>query len=238
MDSLFPTLIINARPAAGKSEVLAYLNALDDRDRAQRFHIGNMQVFDDFPILWGWFEEDDLLERVFHRPRLHTTSDSYFREDDYWHLLVRRLGLNYEKWHRDAAPGATAVIEFSRGAGSGGYAAAYRHLPPALLDTASVLYIRVSYEESLRKNRRRMNPERLDSILEHSLPDDKMERLYRADDFAELAAGDAAFLHLNDHRVPYVIFDNEDDLTTAGGEPLGERLETCLADLWERRRAR
>lgn len=238
MDNLFPALIINARPAAGKSEILAYLDTLDGGERSRRFHIGEMQVFDDFPILWGWFEEDDLLERVFQRPRLHTTPDSYFKENDYWHLLVRRLGLDYEKWHRDAGPRNTAMIEFSRGIQSGGYAEAYRHLPPTLLDAASVLYVQVSYEESLRKNHRRMNPSRLDSVLEHSLPDDKMERLYQGDDFAQLSANDPAFLHLEGRRVPYIVFDNEDDLTTAGGDPLGARLETVLGELWERWLAR
>jgi hypothetical protein len=33
-------------------------------------------------------------------------------------------------------------------------------------------------------------------------------------------------------RVPYVVFENEDDVTTAGGEALGERLEEVLGQLW------
>ena len=33
-------------------------------------------------------------------------------------------------------------------------------------------------------------------------------------------------------RVPYVVFENEDDVTTAGGEALGRRLEEALGRLW------
>jgi hypothetical protein len=33
-------------------------------------------------------------------------------------------------------------------------------------------------------------------------------------------------------RVPYVVFENEDDVTTARDEALGERLEEILGRLW------
>jgi hypothetical protein len=237
MDDIFPCLIVNARPAAGKSEILAYLRALEDGERARQFHIGHPKTFDDFPMLWTWFEEDDLLERVFHRARLHTTPDSYFLHDDLWHLLIRRLGRDYEKWRRDAPPGWTGVIEFSRGKESGGYRSAYQHLPHPVLAQAAVLYIRVSYEESLRKNRARENPDRPESILEHSLPDEKMARLYREDDWDDLTAGDPEFLAVGPSRVPYVVFQNEDDVTTRGGRILGDRLEACLNDLWDLKRS-
>jgi hypothetical protein len=32
--------------------------------------------------------------------------------------------------------------------------------------------------------------------------------------------------------VPYVVFENEDDVTTARGEALGRRLEKVLGRLW------
>jgi hypothetical protein len=238
MDPIFPCLILNARPAAGKSEILAYLNGLDESTRAKRFHVGKLKTFDDFPMLWTWFEEDAFLEQVFHRPRLHTTPDSYFIHNDFWHLLVRRLGADYERWRRDAPEGWTGVIEFSRGVEAGGYSAAYEHLPASLVEEAAVLYIRVSFEESLRKNRARANPARPDSILEHSLPDAKMERLYREDDWGEFSAGDSEYLHIADRRMPYVILDNEDDVTSRGGSPLDERLDACLDRLWQLRQSR
>jgi len=233
MNEAFPCLIVNARPAAGKSEILAFLADMDDDARIHRFHVGRLKTFDDFPMLWTWFEEDELLERVFHRPRLHSTPDAYFVHNDLWHLLIRRLGKDYERWRRDAPPGWTGVIEFSRGAESGGYRTAYAHLPASVLEGAAVLYIRVSHEESLRKNRARENPNRPESILEHSLPDEKMTRLYRGDDWEAFTASDDEFLAVGDVRVPYVVFDNADDLTTRGGSELGDRLKDCLDRLWD-----
>ncbi|NMC83954.1 MAG: hypothetical protein GYA58_01590, partial [Anaerolineaceae bacterium] len=88
--------------------------------------------------------------------------------------------------------------------------------------------------ESLRKNRRRFNPSRPDSILEHGLPDAKLERLYKDIDWPEVSAADPAYLSIQGQRVPYVVFDNADDVTTARGAALGERLQSVLATLWQR----
>ena len=238
MPEIFPLLIVNARPAAGKSELLHGLGDLTLDERRQRFHLGKLKVIDDFPMLWRWFEEDQILQDVFHRARLHSTPDGYFLYEDLWHLLVRRLCLEYEKWNRDPESDTSVILEFSRGSQHGGYRAAYQHLSEAVLDAAACLYIQVSYQESLRKNRARFNPDRPDSILEHGLSDEKMERLYRHDDWNELTAGDPEYIHLAQARLPYAIYPNEDDLTTAGGPPMLDRLERVLADLWDRWRPR
>jgi len=42
-----------------------------------------------------------------------------------------------------------------------------------MLKSAAILYVNVSFSESLRKNRKRFNPNKPDSILEHGLPDEK-----------------------------------------------------------------
>jgi len=98
----------------------------------------------------------------------------------------------------------------------------------------AVLYLDVSWEESLRKNRKRFNPERPDSILEHGLPDAKLERLYKETDWQEFSAGDPDYLHIQGLKVPYVVFDNSDDVTTGRGDALGERLQQVTATLWRR----
>jgi hypothetical protein len=237
MTEFFPILILNARPAAGKSEIVQALQQMPVVERVRRFHVGPLHVLDDFPLLWSWFEEDRLLEREFGRPRLHTTPDEYFLYEDLWHLLVRRLGLAYDKFVRDESQPHTAVIEFSRGAEHGGYRAAYRHLSHEILRQAACLYVRVSYAESRRKNRQRFNPQRPDSILQHGLSDEKLEHLYRVDDWDEWTAADPICLPLVDHRVPYVVFENEDDVTTRGGAALLSRLETTLGQLWKEYRA-
>jgi len=231
-ETFFPIIILNARPAAGKSEILRALKTTPVEERIARFHIGPLHILDDFPMLWTWFEEDHLLETVFHQPRLHTTADGYFLTTDLWHLLIQRLSLEYEKWRRDTPEDYTAVLEFSRGAEHGGYEAAYKHLSREILSLAACLYVDVTYEESLRKNRARFNPERPDSILEHGLPDEKLERLYREDDWSGFSSGGPQYLSVQDIQVPYVNFENADDVTSNGGEVLYQRLEDKLDTLW------
>ena len=65
---IFDIIILNGRPAAGKSEVIDYLKKTPLDERIRRFHIGEFEEFDDFPILWERFEDDDPLrdERRIH----------------------------------------------------------------------------------------------------------------------------------------------------------------------------
>jgi len=232
---IFDVILLIGRPASGKSEIIDFLQHADDRQR--RFHVGELDVLDDFPMLWTWFEEDDILSRKLGRPRLHADEQGYFLRPELWQLLIERLSLEYHKRLRDPAylNRKTTLIEFSRGSQHGGYRLAFQHLSDEILCRAATVYVEVSFAESLRKNRRRFNPNRPDSILEHGLSDEKMERLYRDDDWAELAPDESGFLEVNNQRLPYVVFENEDDVTTDKPVLLADRLETALNRLWDLR---
>ena len=156
---IFPIILLNARPAAGKSEIIKFLNALEDSDRAENYHIGKIHVIDDFPYLWRWFEEDDLLAQM-GKSRLYTDAEGYFKEVHLWDLLIKMINLEYEKFVRDVKLPSkyTIFIEFSRGTEHGGYQRTFPLLNSQILDQASILYVNVSWEESLRKNRGRFNP--------------------------------------------------------------------------------
>jgi len=232
----FPILILIGRPACGKSEIIDYLQHIDINKRVARFHIKNIQVLDDFPMLWTWFEEDDILEDKFHKERLYTDSLGYFKHDYLWDLLIQRLELEYQKKLKDNPwydEGNTTIIEFSRGSQHGGYAQALTNFSEDLLNKASILYVNVSYRESQRKNRLRFNPQRPYSILEHALPDEKLEKLYSSDDWHKLTASDKHFLVTGSCRTPYAVFENEDDITTGDSSALGSRLEQALNHLWD-----
>jgi hypothetical protein len=235
MSDIFPVLILNGRPAAGKSELIDFLRCLPGDERRDRFHIGQLCELDDFPMLWTWFEEDDLLERKLGRPRLHTDAEGYFLHHDLWHLLIERLSLEYQKLTRNEPElhaTDTVLVEFSRGSEHGGYREAYAHLSDELLRKAAVFYIDVPYEESLRKNRRRFNPDKPHSILEHGLPDAKLERLYKEVDWEAISAPNPTTILSRGIPVPYVVFWNHDDVTTSLGPMFEERLETALTTLW------
>jgi hypothetical protein len=234
-ENKFDILLLIARPGAGKSEVIDYLKSFPPDVRAQRFHIGPFEEIDDFPMLWAWMEEDQLLEKMGH-PRLHTDPDGYFLHQYLWDVLIERIGLEYQKRQRsvsDRDRSPTTIVEFSRGREHGGYRSAFSHLPELMLRKMAVLHINVSWEESLRKNRKRFNPDRPDSILQHSMSDAKLERLYREVDWPEVTDGDPQYLLIQGIRVPFVEFDNSDDVTSARGEALGQRLEANLQKLWD-----
>jgi hypothetical protein len=235
MKKHIPILFLIGRPAAGKSEIIRYLKGCSQPERLRRFHIGSFTEIDDFPMLWTWFEEDALLSRM-GKERLHSTEDGYFKYQHLWDLLIRRIDLDYKKLLTDRpgfADSETAILEFARGSEHGGWSGAFSCFSDEVLSKGAVLYIDVSFEESLRKNRRRFNPEKPHSILEHGLPDEKMDKLYRDSDWKEFSAGDESFLDVRGIKIPYSVFRNEDDVTTPGGEALGSRLEEALGRLWE-----
>lgn len=230
----FDILLLIARPAAGKSEIIDYLKHAEVDTRRRRFHIGEFEEIDDFPMLWTWFEEDAILTEL-GQPRLHTTDDGYFKWPYLWDLLIRRICLEYGKRRRDVADyhdRFTTIIEFARGSEHGGFAQAFEHLSLEVIRRAAILYINVSFEESRRKNRQRFNPDRPDSILEHGLSDEKLERIYKESDWGQASAANPEFITIQGQAVPYVVFENEDDVTTGRGEALGHRLEETLGRLW------
>jgi len=234
--NLFQVLILNGRPASGKSEVIDYLKKTPLEERIRRFHIGKMDEIDDFPMLWVWFEQDAILEKILNKPRMQSTKDGLFLHEYQWHLLIERISMEYGKRLRDNPnyhDEYTSLIEFSRGTEHGGYKDAYPHLSDEILKKAAIFYIDVSYDESLRKNRKRFNPEKPDSILEHGLPDWKLERLYKEVDWEEFRGDDPEFVTVKGHKVPYVVLKNEPDITTARDEKLGEALEELFGKLWE-----
>ena len=237
-ENIFDIIILNGRPASGKSEVIDYLKKTPVEERIRRFHIGKLDEIDDFPMLWTWFEEDAILEKLMGQPRIHSDKDGYFLWEHLWHLLIERIAMDYSKRLRDNAnfhSEYTALVEFSRGSEHGGYQAAYPHLSDEILRRAAIFYIDVPFEESLRKNRKRFNPSRPDSILEHGLPDGKLSRLYKECDWEAFSANDPEFITIKGHKVPYIVLHNEPDITTARDENLGRVLEELLDKLWRSR---
>ncbi|MCJ7659745.1 MAG: hypothetical protein MUO67_11395 [Anaerolineales bacterium] len=231
----FDILMLIARPAAGKSEIINYLKKVSPVDRIKRFHISEFEEIDDFPMLWTWFEEDQLLTKMGY-PRMYTDENGIFVGHHLWDLLIERICLEYAKEIRNNPEYHkyyTTIIEFSRGKEHGGYARAFHQLSQEVIQKLAILYVNVSLNESIRKNRARYNPMRPDSILEHGLPDEKMETLYKDNDWEEISGSDPHYIKIRELKVPYIVFENEDDVTSERGEELGKRLEFSLQGLWD-----
>ncbi|MGB2867300.1 MAG: hypothetical protein WBD36_02520 [Bacteroidota bacterium] len=232
MNNHFPVLIITGRPAAGKSEVMDFLKKTDAKTRESRFHIGDFEELDDFVYVWETFETDDILARH-GKPRKWTDEKYWFNDHFIWNLYIERINLEYRKKlarNPDYHDGKTTLIEFARG-GENGISEAMSYLHEEVLKRAALIYIKVSYEESVRKNHRRAKKGMEDSILYHSLPDEKMEFYYKTNDWEKLAAKNPDFVEVKGFKVPYAVFENEPEKTL---DPalIGKELERATAKLW------
>jgi hypothetical protein len=232
MNSHFPILIITGRPAAGKSEVIDFLKKCDPIIRLEKFHIANFEELDDFIYVWETFELDDLMTR-FKQPRIWSDEKYWFKDQYIWDLYMDRMALDYKKKVlKDPAyhDKMTTLVEFARG-GENAIHHALTFLSDEMLSKASLMYIKVPYEESVRKNRRRARPGQEDSILFHSLPDEKMEFYYKTNDWEQLTAKDPNFIEVKGHKIPYCAFENMPEKTM---DPvlIAPELERVTKKLW------
>lgn len=228
----FDVIILIGRPAAGKSEVIDFLKKTPPEERVRRFHVGEFEEIDDFVYVWETFETDDILSRH-RRPRIWSDEKYWFKDPFIWNLYIERINLAYRK-KLAAAPDyherMTTLVEFARG-GERGFEEAFSYLHEDILRRARILYIKVSYGESFRKNRRRARPGQEDSILYHSLPDEKMEFYYRVNDWEKLTAQDPRTITIKGIKVPYAAFENEPEKTDDPAR-LGAELERVTTRLW------
>lgn len=236
MNNNFPILIITGRPAAGKSEVIDFLKKANPKERLDRFHIADFEELDDFVYVWETFEIDDMLTKH-GKPRIWTDEKYWFKDDFIWNLYIERINLEYRKklarnpsYHNEK----TTLVEFARGGDNGIYEA-LTYLHEDILKRAALMYIRVSYEESVRKNHRRARKGQEDSILYHSLPDEKMEFYYKTNDWDKLEKKDPHFIDVKGIKIPYAVFENEPE-KTLDPKLIGDELERVTKNLWSIKR--
>jgi hypothetical protein len=232
MNNNFDVIILIGRPAAGKSEVIDFLKKAPTAERSARFHINEFEEIDDFVYVWETFEIDDILTKN-EKARIWSDEKYWFKDLFIWNLYIERISLTYRKklaadqnYHQKM----TTIVEFARG-GENGFAEAFSYLHEDLLKRACIIYIKVPYEESVRKNRRRARPGMEDSILYHSLPDEKMEHYYKTNDWEKLTATDPNYIKIKGINVPYAAFENMPEKTDDPVK-LGNELERVTKKLW------
>jgi len=234
LDETFDVLLLLGRPASGKSEFIDFMQNLPAARRAERFRIAPFDVFDDFPILWEVFEEDDIWEAL-GRDRLHSKrcNGNYAVVDNgLWNFLIEKLNQQTAAVLRESeiVHHRTLIIEFSRG-GASGYTEALSHLSPAILRRAAILYFDVSFDESWRRNIARYDEKRRSGLLTHSVPHEEMERTYGADDWARIAGDAQGTIEIRGVSIPYATMGNEPEFTDPIA--LGERYASALRPLYD-----
>ncbi|MCS7240757.1 MAG: hypothetical protein NZ651_05900 [Candidatus Bipolaricaulota bacterium] len=226
---VFPYLILLGRPASGKSELINFLSLLPAFERAQAYHIGALRVIDDFPFLWEKFQEDDIWEALGCERRFSRRAEENYAVacDRIWDFLLFRLNTELRKSSRRT--GETVVVEFSRG-GPAAYRRALSLLDPDVLAQSAVLYLHVSFAESLRRNRARYDRDHRDGILTHSVPEEEMLHTYQSDDWHNLASGDAGYLAIQNTRIPYITVYNEPEPKSVAD--FSRRFKPALEELY------
>jgi hypothetical protein len=173
----------------------------------------------------------------FKKPRIWSDEKYWFKDQYIWDLYMDRMALDYKKkvwkdpfYHHKM----TMLMEFARG-GDNAIHHALTFLSDEILSKASLMYINVSYEESVRKNRRRARPGQEDSILYHALPDEKMEFYYKTNDWEQLTAQDPNFIEVKGHKIPYCAFENMPE-KTMDPSLIAPELERVTEKLWNLRK--
>ena len=238
MSDIFRHLLVLGRPACGKSEFIDFLKHSSDDMRRRRFHIGRFEEVDDFPWLWEKFLDDAIWEKAGYE-RLYTHEYMpgnpgmapkgaklfdwcMFKFNDV--IAERYLGRSdfYEQ--------STLLVEFSRG-GRDGFRRALNMLDPRILEQAAIFYIRVSRDESWRRNVARYQEKLRHSILAHMVPRETYDYFYDVNDWDEITGSQpAGWLDAGGVRVPFVTMNNEPEST----DPvvLEERYSSALGALW------
>jgi hypothetical protein len=237
---------------------------LESRDWGTLIHLvnGDFESLTDPPV--GVASAGRWLADRLAAARSKVGADPYFASLDERDRLTLEAAVEQETRalfeeivERRREPGQTVVIEFARGMPVGsrypsppplGYRYSLSLLDPAILDSARVLYVQVSPEESRRKNRERTIVGEEGSILNHGVPEAVMMNDYGCDDIAWLmeSAGQPDTIEVDNgdrhFQIPAAVFDNRGDLTSflraeptdwsAGHlETLRERLESAFSRL-------
>ncbi len=235
---IFKNIILNGRPAGGKSELIDFMKKTASQKRRDSFHIGDFIELDDFVWLWDKFVEDDLWEALGEK-RIYSriVEDGYVQTegDQLLDMLITKFNTVVARDYAgtpDFYDDHTLIIEFARGGADGGYRKAYQLLAKELLEDAVLVYINVPYEESIRRNEARYQEALAHSILAHKVPDEGMVRFSKDQDWAELTGGrESGTIELHGIEVPFVTINNVPELTEY--DALAERYAPAFQTLWE-----
>jgi hypothetical protein len=244
MADLFQHLFVLGRPACGKSEFIDFLKHAPADMRRARLHVGRFEEVDDFPWLWEKFQEDVLWAKTGHgrqyteeyMPGNPGMAPKGARLFDWcmqkFNQAIEGEYLAKPGFYRDS----TLLIEFSRG-GANGFGSALNALDTEVLAPGALFYIKVSREESWRRNVARYQEKLRHSILAHMVPRETYDYFYDTNDWDELTGGKpSGWIEIKGVTMPFVSMDNEPESTDP--RVLEDRYAAALGELWSLRSSR
>lgn len=233
----FDNILLLGRPASGKSEFIDFMKNVPDKERAEKYHIGKFKELDDFPWIWEKFMEDDLWEKAGYPRRFSFGGENPGLSKEgspLFDFCLQKFNAEYERHYLENETfylDATLFIEFSRG-GQRAYQEALHKLQAGILQRSVILFIFVSYEESLRRNEARYQEKLQHSILAHKVPQETMELFYQTHDWLELTQNkESGYLTMQHIKIPFVTMNNEPELVEK--VLLGRRYALALNRLME-----
>jgi len=237
MNNHFNHLFVFGRPAGGKSEFIDYMRTCEPVKRYNTFHIAPFDVLDDYLFIREIAEHEDALEALsVKRFMTQRTKDGIaITNDIFWPYASQKLNtiikndyLTNPNYYNES----TLLIEFSRGREPAKYKKALDGMSSEALKKGAIIYIRVSFEESLRRNEARYQEKLKHSILAHKCPEHIMEKYYKFDDWADITdSKDSGRLKINGIDVPFVTMENEPE--SKDNSVLEKRYGDALATLWD-----
>ena len=233
----FKHLFVFGRPAGGKSEFIDFMKSCEPVKRYKEFFVAPFDILDDYLFIKDIAEHEDALEALkVERFITQRTKDGIaIKNDIFWPYASLKLNTiikddytSNEDYYKDH----TLMIEFSRGREPATYKNALNGMSPMALKGGAIIYIKVSYEESLRRNEARYQEKLKHSILAHKCPEHIMEKYYKYDDWLDITSDkESGLLTINGTEVPFVTMENEPE----SKDPLvlEKRYGSALKKLWE-----
>lgn len=238
MTKHFEHLFVFGRPAGGKSEFIDFMKNCESAKRLNQFHIAPFDIIDDYLFIKEIAEHEDILEKLSFpvKRMMERTSDGIAVSDDiFWsyapikmNMVLEQKYLPNQKFYDEK----TLLIEFSRGTDLWSYQKTLSELKPEGLKHGAIIYVKVTFEESLRRNEARYQEKLKHSILAHKCPEKIMYKYYKNDDWGKITENKSSgFLKMNGIEIPFVTMENEPeekDLTK-----IEKRYKTALDILHE-----
>jgi hypothetical protein len=182
-------------------------------------------------------KDEDILEQLGYPRRFGERVENVYRTKDYnlYNFLILKFNVTIKEKYiakPEFYEKKTLFIEFARGR-EDGYKKVFNMLDKEILKNSAIFYLDNTFEESLRRNTTRSTDKDTNqTILNHKVPVEVMEYLYKTHDWYELTDKQpSGYVSAQGLKIPFVTVWNMPE--TLDFKALEERYSGPLKKLWE-----